>query len=444
MGAAGTVTGSAYVLALDGHEILVDCGVFQGEVDAAERNAQAPVPDPSELGAVVLTHGHLDHVGRLPLLSRGGFAGPIFGHPATLAIAEIVLRDALKISQFAGAGVYSTDDVEATLALFQPVAYEARRAIPGGARLTLFDAGHILGSSSALVEAAGGSILFSGDLGRRQTPILRDPNTAYPASTSVDHVVIESTYGDRLHPTGITSRERLREVLRRALDDGGKVLVPAFSIGRTQELIAHLRELYATGDFTGVPVVVDGPMGLDVTALYERHRDCYDAEAAALLRGGDGPLSFGELYGARGRQASERVRDITGPAIVIAGSGMCTGGRILGYLEEFLPDARTDVLFVGYQARGTMGRRLLEGADAVTIEGRSVNVRARVTELGGFSAHADRDGLLAWLRKVPGPPRGVFVGHGEPSAAAAFAERVGAELEITATVAEEGVRYELW
>ncbi|MFO0612996.1 MAG: MBL fold metallo-hydrolase [Polyangiaceae bacterium] len=439
-GAARTVTGSAYQVSLDGHDVLVDCGVFQGERDAAERNSRPPVDKPADLAAVVLTHGHLDHVGRLPLLVQAGFRGRIHGHPATLAIAEIVLRDSAKIAQYARNSSFGMDDVDEVLRLFDPVPYRVQRTLAGGARLTLFDAGHILGSSSVLLESSSGTILLSGDLGRRNTPILRDPNTVYPDGTQVDAVVIESTYGDRDHPRGPALLERLGQTLRRALDDGGKVLIPAFSIGRTQELVFHLRALHAAGQLDGVPVIVDGPMGLDVTSLYTRYRDCYDDDARALVGAGVDPLSFGDLYGAKGSRQSEAAANIQGPAIIIAGSGMCTGGRILRHLQEFLPDPRTDVVFVGYQARGTVGRRLLEGAHHVALEGRDVPVRARITELSGFSAHADRSGLLTWLTHVPGAHRRVFVCHGEPDAADAFANLARERLQLSASVPHEDDR----
>lgn len=437
-GAARVVTGSAYELALGGKKILVDCGVLQGEPGAAERNAISPVPVPSELDAVVLTHGHLDHVGRLPLLVKDGFRGRIHAHPATLDIAKIVLLDAAKIAQWDGHGTFDASDVQETLSRFEPLLYRTPKAIADGVRLTLFDAGHILGSSSVLLESNDGTILLSGDLGRRNTPILRDPNTVYPDGLAVDSVVIESTYGDKDHPRGPTLLERLRDTLRRALDDGGKVLIPAFSIGRTQELVYHLRALHDAGHLEGVPVVVDGPMGIDVTALYTRYRDCYDDESRALVGAGVDPLSFGDLYAAKGKRQSDRIADMDGPAIIIAGSGMCTGGRIMGHLQDFLPDGRTDVIFVGYQARGTLGRKLLDGARHVSIQGRDISVRARINELSGFSAHADRSGLLAWLEKVPGAKREVFVCHGEPDAAEAFAARARDQLGLDASVPSEG------
>jgi metallo-beta-lactamase family protein len=441
LGAARTVTGSAHLLELDHASVLVDCGLFQGVPGASERNRVAPVERPAELSAVVLTHGHLDHVGRLPLLMQGGFDGPVLGHPATLAIAEIVMRDAAKIAEHHGGGGPTVADVEATVKRFEPLAYRKPHVL-AEAKVTLFEAGHILGSASVLVETAGCNVLFSGDLGRSTTPLLRAPNTQYPEGLRIDHVLVESTYGDREHPTGPSIRERLRDVLRKALEDGGKVLVPAFAVGRTQELLYHLRGLITDGELAEVPVVVDGPMGLDVTALYEKYTGDYDAEAHALLRSGTPPLSFDTLYSARGGKGSEAARSIPGAAIIVAGSGMCTGGRILAHLEELLPDERTDVLFVGYQARGTLGRQLLDGASEVELEGRTIPVRARIHCVPGLSAHADKKELLAWLAAVPGGPK-TYVTHGEPEASAELAGAAERDLGLRAVVPDEGERFDL-
>ena len=441
LGAARTVTGSAHLLELDHGSLLVDCGLFQGVPGASDKNRVAPVERPGELAAVMLTHGHLDHVGRLPLLVQGGFEGPVLGHAATLAIAEIVMRDAAKIAEHEGKGGPTVADVEATVARFEPLAYREPHAL-GDSKVTLFEAGHILGSASVLVETGGCNVLFSGDLGRSSTPLLRAPNTQYPEGLRIDHVLIESTYGDREHPSGPSVRERLRDVLRKALEDGGKVLVPAFAVGRTQELLYHLRALITDGELAEVPVVVDGPMGLDVTALYERFTGDYDAEAHALLRSGTPPLSFDTLYAARGGKGSEAARSIPGGAIIVAGSGMCTGGRILRHLEELLPDERTDVLFVGYQARGTLGRQLLDGVTEVVLEGQTIPVRARIHCVPGLSAHADKKELLAWLGAVPGVGT-VYVTHGEAEAAAELASSAERDLGLRARVPEEGERFEL-
>jgi metallo-beta-lactamase family protein len=436
MGAARSVTGSAYHLIIGDSEFLIDCGVFQGEDNASELNNQSPVRDSERLTAVILTHGHLDHVGRLPLVDLDGFRGPVFGHPATLEICALSLKDSLRQQHFAG-NRPDEKALENLLKRFVPVYYQSRQMLTPKIALTFFDAGHILGSASALFEWEGGSVLFSGDLGRRNTPIIRDPNTSYPVSTNAKHVIIESTYGDREHAKGHDLVESLKDRLTQAFENGGKVLIPAFSIGRTQELLYHLNTLYRQRFFDGVPVIVDGPMGLNVTELYSRHQDCYDDEMKQKIASGEAPFSFEALYKARTGKSSAAIRDLDGPAIIIAGSGMCTGGRVMGHLRDLLPDARTDVFLVGYQASGTMGRRMLDGAKQVTIDDETVQVNAKISSLAGFSAHADRDGLLFWLSKVPGAKQ-VFVCHGEESQAEAFAATASEKLSVLAQVPYRG------
>jgi metallo-beta-lactamase family protein len=436
MGAARSVTGSAYHLTIGDNEFLIDCGVFQGEDDAVALNSRPPVSNAEKLTAVIVTHGHLDHVGRLPLLEADGFRGPVYGHPATLDICELTLRDSLRHQQFAGHRP-DVQALESLISRFIPLRYQVKQMLTPKISLTFFDAGHILGSASALIQWDGGSILFSGDLGRRNTPIIRDPNVSYPPDAIAEHVVIESTYGDRCHAKGQALVDMLKDHLDTAFKNGGKVLIPAFSIGRTQELLYHLNTLYRQRVFDGVPVVVDGPMGLEVTELYSKHTDCYDEEMKQKIAKGEAPFSFKELYSSRTGKHSASIRNIEGPAIIIAGSGMCTGGRIMGHLQEYLPDAKTDVFFVGYQARGTLGRRLLDGAKEIRIDGEMVDVNARVVNLSGFSAHADKDGLLFWLSKAPGAKR-VFVCHGEEEQAEAFSVTAKENLPVSTYVPYRG------
>ncbi|MFO0694072.1 MAG: MBL fold metallo-hydrolase [Polyangiales bacterium] len=440
-GAARGVTGSCYHLEKDGFGLVIDCGIFQGE-DGAERNLE-PFPfDAASVDAVVLTHGHLDHVGRLPLLSMAGFRGQVHGHGATLDVARLILEDSAKIGTFRGRdALYGAEDVEAVLERTKALPYGERRTL-GPFTVTTFDAGHILGSASVRVAWKEGNaeraILFSGDLGSRGAPILREPNERWNAERdSVDFVVTESTYGDRSHPSRAEARETFRASVLRAVSDGGKVLIPAFAVGRTQEVLYDLNVLVESGKLPGIPVIVDGPLGLAVTELYERYTDLYDEEALAKLRRGDLPLSFEDLYAARRGRDSARVREIEGPAILVAGSGMCSGGRIVDHLATFLPDRRTDVIFVGYQAEGTLGRSLQGGSREVVIDGERVAVRAKVTTISGFSAHADRDGLAGWFEDVP--RRGAiraFVTHGEAEATESYArllrDRFAVETSIPA------------
>ena len=448
LGAAGGVTGSCYHLEVDGAGLLVDCGVFQGERGADDLNRARFPFDPRDLVGVILTHGHLDHVGRTPLLA-GRLDAPVVGHPATLDIASIILADSAKVAVHSGRDpLYGPDEVtEVTQRMRALAGYGVTRL--GPFTVSLYDAGHILGSASVRVawKTPDGerAILFSGDLGRWRTPLLRDPHTDWdPSRDSVDWVVTESTYGDKRHPSRDATRDRFRDIVQRAVDDGGKVLIPAFSIGRTQEILFELNALVEAGHLRGIPVFVDGPLGLSATRIYERHTDCYDPEAAQMLRRGDDPLEFDHLYSARDARASWRAVEHDGPAIVIAGSGMCQGGRIRRHLKAHLSDPRTDVLLVGYQGRGTLGRELQDGRDRVWIDGDEVEVRGRIDTLSGFSAHADTDELLRWFRAVPlHSGGGAFVTHGEDEAAGAYAARLVGELGVRATVPALGDRVEL-
>jgi len=426
-GAARGVTGSCYHLELDGAALVIDCGTFQGGGDPDAQNRAKPPFDPKQVMAAVLTHGHLDHVGRLPRLVKDGFAGPVHAHPATLEIARLIMQDTAKLGLLSGTKpLYGEAEVDATMAAARPVGYGAPTAI-GPFTIELFDAGHILGSSSVRVSWREGgeqrAIMFSGDLGVADTPIIRDPNATWdPERHHVDFVVTESTYGSRAHPARLAARQAFRDAILHAVSDGGKVLIPAFAIGRTQEMLYELNTLVESGQLQGVPVVVDGPLGLDATAIYDRFHDCYDEEALALLRAGDAPMQFDGLFAARQGRASQASRAIDGPAIIIAGSGMCSGGRIRAHLAEYLPDPRTDVIFVGYQAERTLGRDLQQGCDEVDIDGQRISVRAAITTITGYSAHADRDALARWFARLPRRPDGaVFVCHGEEKASRSYA-----------------------
>jgi len=441
-GAARGVTGSCYHLSTPDGAIVIDCGTFQGGKDPDALNRK-PLPfDPEQVVGAVLTHGHLDHVGRLPMLVKQGFDGPVLGHSATLDIGKIIMQDTAKLGLLAGTKPMYTDaDVEQTMDQTIRLAYGDKRQL-GPFTVQIFDAGHILGSSSVRVswQEGGGerAVLFSGDLGVLDTPIIRDPFAAWnPDEHQVDFVVTESTYGSRAHPARLEARKKFRDAVVHAVSDGGKVLIPAFAIGRTQEVLYELNTLVEGGQLKGIPVIVDGPLGLEATRIYDKHRDCYDEDAMELLSSGDVPLEFTNLFAAERRRSSEAARSIDGPAIIVAGSGMCSGGRILAHLAEYLPDPRTDVIFVGYQAHKTLGRDLQQGKDIVNIDGRKVEVRAVITTITGFSAHADRAALAGWFGRVPRKPGGaVFVTHGEEKASRSYArllkDRYGARAIIPA------------
>jgi metallo-beta-lactamase family protein len=421
LGAVDQVTGAMTRVEIGGAKLLVDCGVAQG--DEAERWS---VPDAAhEVDAVLLTHAHNDHVGSVPALIERGFDGPILGTRATLDIARIVLDDALHL-QHVPAG-----EARRILARFDQlrrvVPYdELGRHVPGtDVRIAFREAGHILGSASVEIRSPKSRVIVSGDLGRPNAPILRDYHTAWEKGPPVDAVVMESTYGEREHASSHDDiRGELERIVKRAMKNRGHILVPAFAIGRTQTLLWYLNDLVESGRIEGLPVAVDTRMGLAVTETYQERKSLYDAEASARLRRGDDPFDFEDLYAVRKGGQSVRLREMPGPMLVIAGSGMCTGGRIVGHLRELLPEPSTTVLFVGYQGAGTLGRRIQQAAKGrgrVRVDGEEVQVNAEIETLSGLSAHADRRELARWLDAIP-EVRDTHLHHGELSAQRAFAE----------------------
>ncbi len=442
LGGAGTVTGSRYLVEAHGRRILVDTGLFQGQKELRLRN-WAPFPvDPASVDAVVLTHAHIDHVGALPLLARAGFRGPAHCTPATRDLAQLLLPDSGRLQEeearFANQRgyskhaphalpLYSEADAVASLARLAPLPYHQRREVAAGISLVLRRAGHILGSATAeLSIAAEGtappvSVLFSGDLGRYGAPILTDPEPAPAAQV----VLVECTYGDRIH-AGEPPAEALRREVAQTAARGGALLVPAFAIGRTQEILFHLRQLESQGSIPELPVFVDSPMAVDATPIYLAHREDHDEEMGRLLAAGVAPLRPAKLAFARSPDESKALNRMDRPCIIISASGMATGGRVLHHLARLLPDERATVLLVGYQAAGTRGWSLQNGARTVRIHGEDVPVRARTVSISGFSAHGDKDEVGRWLATLPAPPRRAFCIHGEGHALAATAERLRA------------------
>lgn len=438
LGAAGTVTGSRFLVESGPARLLVDAGLFQGPKELRLRN-RAPWPvDPASLGAVVLTHAHIDHSGALPLLARGGFAGPVHVTPATGDLLGLLLPDSGRLQEEearwanrkgyskhapSAAPLYSEEDALAVLPRLAPLPYGRPRAVAPGVTLTFHRAGHILGSATALLELAGPPplrLLFSGDLGRYGAPMLPDPEAAVRA----DVLVVESTYGGRHHPEGPAARDALRQEVQGAVARGGALLVPAFAIGRTQEVLFTLRDLEGRGEIPELPVFVDSPMAVDATPIHLAHREDHDDEMARLIAAGVEPLRPRRLQFARSPEQSKAINRVEGPCVIISASGMATGGRVLHHLARRLPDERTTVLLVGFQAAGTRGWSLQNGAATLRIHGEDVPVRARVASISGFSAHADEAELSRWLATFPVPPRRTFLVHGEPSALAAARGRL--------------------
>ncbi|NIK59207.1 MBL fold metallo-hydrolase RNA specificity domain-containing protein [Kribbella shirazensis] len=437
LGAAGTVTGSKFLVERGQQRILLDCGMFQGEARWRRRNWDSFPVDPASLDAVVLTHAHLDHCGYLPSLVRQGFRGPVICTPGTADVAEIVLRDAAHLqmedAQHARAGDYSrhdppqplfdTEDAERAIRLFQPA---TGRVELDGTTVTLHRAGHILGSAFAELELAGESLLVSGDLGRQHHPLLRPPEDP-PA---VDTVLVEATYGDRQHQP--LDRAQLGRLISTTAARGGVTLMPAFAIDRTAVLLHELAGLMRDGLIPHLPVFVNSPMALAALNVYRAAVTNKSPELRPELLGGPDPFDPGTLRLVHSVEESMRISDPGRPAVVISASGMATGGRVLYHLERLLPGKRNTVILPGFQVPGTRGRALLDGARSVKIHGRYIPVRAQVVGQPEFSAHADSDELITWLSAAPSPPETVYVVHGEDHARAALANRIRDELDWTA------------
>jgi len=453
-GGAGTVTGSKYLVESERGRFLMDCGLFQGLKSLRLRNWDAPPFDPEALDGVILSHGHLDHSGYLPVLVRNGFRGPIHCTSGTQDLVKVLLLDSARLQEEdakrankygyskhkPALPLYTSEDVHQTLALMRAHAYGERFEVAEDTTVLLRRAGHILGSATVELELGGtqaSRLVFSGDLGRWNRPIIRDPELVPEA----DVLLVESTYGDRVHANG--SDEALVRVITETAHRGGAVIVPSFAIGRTQELIWTLRKLEDEGRLPLISVFIDTPMGIDVTRIYCEHPEDHDVDMKLLMDEKRCPLCCREYHLLRTAQESKSLHEKTGPMVIIAGSGMATGGRVLHHLKRRLPDHRNTVLLVGYQAAGTRGRSLQEGARFIRIHGEDVPVRAHVETVDGLSAHADQAELLRWMQGFARPPRQTYVVHGEPGPAQALAAAIRERLGWKADVAEDGATVDL-
>ena len=488
LGAVETVTGSQYLVTVGDRHILVDCGFFQGSPSEIARNRMPFAYEANSVDALLLTHAHLDHCGRIPALVKAGYGGPIHGTPGTLDLTEIVLRDGAKLQDEAEArwlrhhpeaaapadatdtadeetavehddpgmparlrqadpeamtmsraALYHAPDVDATVALFRPVQYEEALQVVPGVTATFHDAGHILGSAIIELTVTDGgqatTIVFSGDLGRSDTPILRDPT---PISHA-DYVLVESTYGNREHGPMTQAIEDLAAAVTEVAGGQGVLLMPSFAIGRTQEVVWELDRLLRDGRIPKLPLFLDSPMASRASDVYMRHPEDYDEETAALIRSGSSPLEYpGEQF-TNDTEQSKAIRTNPKPFMIVASSGMLTGGRILHHLKDFLPDPASMLLFIGYQGQGSLGYAIQHGATEARIDGQVYPVRCKVRSISGFSAHADEHELEAWVRNFTaaggaaasdGRPKTVFVVHGDPDAAGAFADRIRGDLGL--------------
>ena len=437
LGATRNVTGSSILLEAGGRRLLVDCGLYQ-EREYQSRNWNPfPAPPPS-IAAVLLTHAHLDHCGLLPKLVREGFRGRILCTRATAEIARVMLFDAAAVQaedaefkrkrhqregrqgRYPEQPLYGRAEVEQTLPLFSAVEYGQEVPLDGGLEAAFFNAGHVLGSAIVRVRLKGGAgagmILFSGDLGRWDRPIIEDPVLFEEA----DYVLMESTYGDRFHEPAQEIEEKLCAAVKRIGQSGGNLVVPSFALERSQELLYYLNKLLLEKRIPSLPVFVDSPMAVSVTKIFEDHPELFDREMKALVERRRSPFHFPGLRMVGSREDSKAINQRRDGAVIIAGSGMCTGGRIKHHLLHNVSRPESTILFVGYQAAGTLGREILEKPRELRILGQTRPLRAEVDRIGGFSAHADRGELLRWLSAFKRPPRRLFLLHGEPEACASL------------------------
>jgi metallo-beta-lactamase family protein len=422
-GAARSVTGSRHLLETRSGGILLDCGLYQGPRDEAFKRNRNLGFDLKSVQSVVLSHAHIDHSGALPALVKAGWKGPIYATPATVDLAGLMLLDSAAIQErdveiinrregTSKEPLYTTDDARAASALLQPVPYHQRFQAAANVTCSFHDAGHMLGSSLVKIETEGKRIVFSGDLGRDSLPILRTPELLSGADT----ILMESTYGNRVHPPEEDEERDLEAIIKKVAGRNGKILVPAFAVGRTQHLTYRLKRL--KGRIPEIPVYVDSPLAADVTEVYRRHPECHEP---GTWTNGD-PFGFEMLHTVRAPEESKRLNDLKGPAIIIAASGMCEHGRILHHLSHHGGDERNAILFVGYQAEHTLGRRILEHAkkdkiQQIRVLGREMLFRAEVFKMNGLSAHADRPGLQAFVEAHARSLKNAFIVHGEPAAA---------------------------
>ncbi len=449
LGGAYNVTGSRYLLETNNIRLLVDCGLYQ-ERELKYRNWEPFTILPSSLDAVLLTHAHVDHCGLLPKLVREGFRGRIYCTTATSEIAQIILLDSAHLQEedaefkrrrherekrkapFSEIPLYTTDDAKASFPLFTPVNYEETVLLGEGLKASFHNAGHVLGSSMIKITVSqrgeSRTILFSGDVGRWDRPILQDPSVF----GEIDYVMVESTYGDRIHQEPPDIGESLTEIINSTFRAGGNIIVPSFALQRSQEILYHMNKLLLEDRIPHFMVFLDSPMAISITEVFKHHSEMFDKEMSRLVRQNKSPFDFPGLKVVQTADESKALNNISGTIMIIAGSGMCTGGRVKHHLVTNITRPESTILFVGYQAIGTLGRQIVDGVRQVRILGQQYPVRARIAQIHGFSSHADRNELFQWISGLSSAPRRVFVVHGEPQSVKQFGqflrERTGWEI----------------
>jgi len=464
-GAAQTVTGSMHELDVNGQRYLLDCGLYQGRrKEARERNANFPFRA-SSVNAVVVSHAHIDHTGNIPTLVKNGFGGPIYATPATVDLCRSMLADSAylqeKDAQFIAKRksrrrkigqedqlepvdpLYTIEDAERALRLFQEAPQDTVRELGPGVTYRPQDAGHMLGSTSVVFDIAQNGtksrLAFSGDIGRPNLPIIRDPEAMPP----VDYLIMESTYGDRLHKDLGTAKDKLAEAINRACARGGKIVAPAFAVGRTQQVVLLLHDLINEKRIPSIPMFVDSPLAVNVTEVFRRHSDLFDEETKTFIANGEDPFGFSLLRYVREVSESKALNDLRGPFLVLSASGMCEAGRVLHHLRNTIEDPRNMVLITGFQAENTLGRKIVEKWPEVPIFGEPMRLRAEVVKLNELSGHADQGEMLAWMRPMVKSLKRVFLVHGEPAQSAALAKAIKSVHGLDATVPARGESFNL-
>ena len=438
-GAAHEVTGSCHLVETNTKRILFDCGMFQGGDFNEGRNADDFPFDPSTVDALLLSHAHTDHSGRIPKLMKDGFSGPIYATKGTAGIAKVIWNDAYKImtynnKKYKSPILFTPEDIEQSIQACQGVDYGERVDLGDGDFAMFKDAGHIFGASFIELHIDGKVIAFSGDIGNNNVPILKETEPL----GKIDVLLCESTYGDRIHETPQERKQVILDHIVEGVKRGGTVMIPAFSIERTQELLYELDELSEEGKLPDTPIFLDSPMAIDVLPTYKKFPEYYDQEACKQYLKGDDFFAFPQLEITRSKEESKRINNRKGSKIIIAGAGMMNGGRIIHHLFRYLSDPKSTLLIVGYQARGTLGRRLWEGAEKVKIFGQDVEVHCTIKAIGALSAHGDQNKLVDWIKNAEKQPEKVYCVHGEPNAATTLAHRLRDELGIDAFVPENG------
>ena len=444
-GGVGSVTGANFLLEIAprlrsgqaGKKYLVDCGLEQGSREASEHNHRTFAYNPSEITALFVTHAHIDHTGLIPKLVKEGFQGDIYSTPATREIAELLLEDVAKINREKEHPLYGAGDVAKALSLWKTIPYHQKRDFEGFS-IELFDAGHVLGSSMIKFSLPNGkTLLTSGDLGNCPSPLLNDTEVV----SGVDYLLMESVYGDRNHEDSSERVSKLKQIIAKAIERQGTLLIPVFSLDRTQILLYEMDNFFESGELPSVPVFLDSPLAIKITNVYEKWEKSLNADVQSELKRGDQIFNFDRLRETMQGRESYKIRETKGPKIILAGSGMSTGGRITHHEADYLPDPNTTILFVGYQAPGTLGRQIAEGVKEVIIDNKQITVRAQIEKIDGFSAHADSDTLVKFVEPNKDNLKKVFVAMGEPGASQFLAQRLRDELEVDAIVPEANKTY---